>query len=95
MYLPHQQEQSLNAEYTLIFQLVCYLAHVDLYIPVKRASGKIGIPSSFPSSFDELSYLKSTLILKKKVPFVMSADDSNSTVVTVSVQQTIVRIEIS
>lgn len=44
-------------------RLVDYLAHVDIYIPVEGASGKIGIPSSFSFSafVPENNCLKFTL----------------------------------
>lgn len=51
---------------------------LDLYSPVKGASGQIGIPSSF-SSF------KSKIIFLKRLSFTtLDNDVTNNTVVTVS-----------
>lgn len=43
-------------EAALTLYHVSYLAHIDLYIPIKCASSEIGIPSSLLSSSDEHSY---------------------------------------
>lgn len=51
----------------------------DLYIPVKRASGEIAVPSSFLASKDRLLYFQSKVMFLK-ISFAKSTDDVANTI---------------